>query len=63
MTVLAEAGGEFAVLYDQDTGYGINSGSPPPALVCKIAKFSPLAQSILKKEPHSLRFDKTYPDF
>jgi len=22
-----------------------------------------LAESILKKEPHTLRFDKTYPDF
>jgi len=24
---------------------------------------SALAESILKKEPHTLRFDKTYPDF
>ncbi|MBW2169939.1 MAG: hypothetical protein JRG69_11905, partial [Deltaproteobacteria bacterium] len=38
-------------------------GSPPPALVCRIAKSSALAESILKKEPHTLRFDKTYPDF
>jgi hypothetical protein len=51
------------VLHAQDTGYGINLGSPPPALVCRIAKSSALAESILKKEPHTLRFDKTYPDF
>ncbi|MBW2114165.1 MAG: hypothetical protein JRH04_04815 [Deltaproteobacteria bacterium] len=30
---------------------------------CRIAKSSALAESILKKEPHTLRFDKTYPDF
>ncbi|MBW1910399.1 MAG: hypothetical protein JRJ11_12805, partial [Deltaproteobacteria bacterium] len=51
------------VLHAQDTGYGINLGSPPPALVCRIAKSSALAESILKKESHDLRFDKTYPDF
>ena len=46
------------MLHAQDTGYGINLGSPPPALVCRIAKSSALAESILKKEPHTLRFDK-----
>jgi len=63
MTLLPEAGGELAVLHAQDTGYGVNPGSPPPALVCRIAKSSALAESILKKEPHTLRFNKTYPDF
>jgi len=32
-------------------------------LVCRIAKSSAPAESILKKESHTLRFDKTYPDF
>ncbi|MBW1736758.1 MAG: hypothetical protein JRJ69_04160 [Deltaproteobacteria bacterium] len=38
MPLLPEAGGELAVLHAQDTGYGLNPGSPPPALVCRIAK-------------------------
>ncbi|MBW1701455.1 MAG: hypothetical protein JRJ50_04915 [Deltaproteobacteria bacterium] len=38
MSLLPEAGGELAVLHAQDTGYGLNPGSPPPALVCRIAK-------------------------
>jgi len=63
MTLLPEAGGELAVLHAQDTGYGINPGSPPPALVCRFAKFSVPAESILKKESHTLRFDKTCPGF
>ena len=58
MSLLPEAGGEFAVLHAQDTGYGLNPGSPPPALVCRIAKSSALAVSILKKESHALHFDK-----
>ena len=58
MTLLPEAGGELAVLHAQDTGYGLNPGSPPPALVCRIAKSSALAESILKKESHALHFDK-----
>jgi len=62
MTLLPEAGVELAVLHTQDTGYVINLGSPPPALVCSFARFSALAESILKKEPRTLRFDKTYPD-
>ncbi|MBW1736877.1 MAG: hypothetical protein JRJ69_04790 [Deltaproteobacteria bacterium] len=57
MTLLPEAGGETAVLHAQDTGYGLNLGSPPPALVCRIAKSSALAESILKKESHDLHFD------
>ena len=63
MTLLPETGGELTVLHTQGTGHGINLGSPPPALVCRFAKFSVPAESILKKEPHTLRFDKTYPDF
>ncbi|MBW1911345.1 MAG: hypothetical protein JRJ11_17690 [Deltaproteobacteria bacterium] len=47
----------------QDTGYGLNPGSPPPALVCRIAKSSALAESILKKESHDLRFGKIGPGF
>ena len=62
MTLLPEAGGEPAVLHTQGTGHGINPGSHPPALVCRFARFSALVESILKKEPHTLRFDKTYPD-
>ena len=58
MSLLPEAGGELAVLHAQNTGYGINPGSPPPALVCRIAKSSALAESILKKEPHALRYFK-----
>ncbi|MBW1737634.1 MAG: hypothetical protein JRJ69_08785 [Deltaproteobacteria bacterium] len=49
--------------YAQDTGYGLNPGSPPPALVCRIAKSSALAESILKKESHDLRFGKIGPGF
>jgi len=49
MFLLPEAGGELAVLHAQDTGYGLNLGSPP--------------QSILKKEPHALHFYKIGPDF
>ena len=63
MTMLPEAGGEFAVLHAHDTGHGINLGSPPPALVCRFARFSVPAESILKKESHTLHFDKAYPDF
>ena len=63
MTLLPEAGGELAVLHAQDTGYGLNPGSPPPALVCRIAKSSALAESILKKEPNALRFNNIGPDF
>jgi len=50
------------VLHAQDTEHGINPGSPPPALVCSFARSSVPAESILKKEPHTLRFDKIYPD-
>ncbi|MBW2170032.1 MAG: hypothetical protein JRG69_12395 [Deltaproteobacteria bacterium] len=63
MFLLPEAGGELAVLHAQDTGYGLNLGSPPPALVCRIAKSSALTESILKKEPHALHFYKIGPDF
>jgi len=51
------------VLHAQDTAPGINLGNPPPALVCRIAKSSALAESILKKESHALHFDKINPDF
>ncbi|MBW1701231.1 MAG: hypothetical protein JRJ69_08055 [Deltaproteobacteria bacterium] len=46
------------MLHAHYTGYGINLGRPPPALVCRIAKSSALAESILKKESHALHFDK-----
>ncbi|MBW2032647.1 MAG: hypothetical protein JRI94_03505 [Deltaproteobacteria bacterium] len=55
--------GLFFQLHAQDTGYGITPGSPPPALVCRIAKSSALAESILKKESHALQFDKIGLDF
>ena len=32
-------------------------------LVCRIAKSSALAESILKKESHALHFNKISPDF
>jgi len=38
MTMLPEAGGEFAVLHAHDTGHGINLGSPPPALVLQVCQ-------------------------
>ncbi|MBW1737340.1 MAG: hypothetical protein JRJ69_07250 [Deltaproteobacteria bacterium] len=60
MSLLPEAGGELAVLHAQDTGYGINPGSPPPALVCRIAKSSDLTESILKKESHALQDTKSF---
>ena len=60
MSLLPEAGGEPAVLHALDTVLGINLGSPPPALVCWIAKSSALAESILKKEPHALPNIKRY---
>ena len=62
MILLPEAGGKLAVLHTQGTGHGINQGSHPPALVCRFARSSVPAESILKKEPHTLRFDKIYPD-
>ncbi|MBW1909864.1 MAG: hypothetical protein JRJ11_10035 [Deltaproteobacteria bacterium] len=47
------------MLHAQDTGYGINLGSPPPALVCRIAKSSALAESILKKFiSHAYTFER-----
>ena len=63
MSLLPEAGGELAVLHAQGTGLGINLGSPPPALVYRIAKSSAPAESILKKESHALHCDKIGLDF
>jgi len=49
MSLLPEAGGQTAVLVAQDTEQSNHRGSPPPALVCRIAKAGVLAWSVLEK--------------
>jgi len=49
MSLLPEAGGQIAVLDAQDTEQSNHRGSPPPALVCRIAKAGVLAESVLEK--------------
>ena len=49
MSVLPEAGGQSAVLDAQDTEQSNHRGSPPPALICRIAKAGVLAQSVFEK--------------
>jgi len=49
MSLLPEAGGEIAVLDAQDTEQSNHHGSPPPALVCRIARAGVLADSVLEK--------------
>jgi hypothetical protein len=55
MSLLPEAGGETAVLNAQDTVQSNHRGSPPPALVCRIAQAGVLAESVLKRDPHGPR--------
>ncbi|MBW1887656.1 MAG: hypothetical protein JRI52_04805 [Deltaproteobacteria bacterium] len=43
ISLLPEAGGKTAALDAQDTEQSNHRGSPPPALVCKIAKAGVLA--------------------
>ena len=52
MSLLPEAGGETAVLDAMGTEQNNHRGSPPPALVCRIANFGVLAESVLKRDPH-----------
>jgi len=49
MQVLPEAGGETPMLDAQDTAKSNHRGSPPPALVCRIARAGVLAESVLEK--------------
>jgi len=49
MSLLPEAGGETSVLVAQDSEQSNHRGSPPPALVCRIAKAGVLAKSVLEK--------------
>ena len=58
MSLLHEAGGQTAVLDAQDTEQSNHRGSPPPALVCRIAKAVVLAGSVLKRDPRGPRLFK-----
>jgi hypothetical protein len=49
MSLLPEAGGETAVREAQDTEQSNHRGSPPPALVCRIARAGVLAGSVPEK--------------
>ena len=49
LTLQPEAGGATAVLNAKDTGIGIQPGSPPPALVCRISRAIALAGSVSEK--------------
>ncbi|MBW1888055.1 MAG: hypothetical protein JRI52_06865 [Deltaproteobacteria bacterium] len=49
MSLLPEAGGQTAVIDAQETEQSNHRGSPPPALVCRIAKVGVLAWSVLEK--------------
>ncbi|MBW1888185.1 MAG: hypothetical protein JRI52_07540 [Deltaproteobacteria bacterium] len=58
MSLLPEAGGQNAVLDAQDTEQSNHRGSPPPALVCRIAKAGFWPSRFLKRDPHGPRLFK-----